>query len=348
MSTVDRRTLLGAMAVAGTGAMTIGGFLFTESLIGPERLTARRVVDRLQNIHGTHSGFRRNHAKGVAVEGYFESNGNGAQLCAASVFRTGRYSVRGRFSLSGGNPHIAEDPGVVRGLGLQFRLPAGEQWRMAMINLPVFLDPTPQDFHDRGLAFAKDPATGKPNPQLVSDYLATHPRTVAAMKVAKSDPPAPTFATSTFHGLNAFEFTDPHGTTTPVRWKLVPETEATPDLRPESLFTQLTTDLRHGPRRWTMLVVRGVRGEDRTDDASVPWPSTRPAVNVGTVVLTGIATETSDNVRMVNFDPLVLPNGIAPSDDPLLSARSAVYAESFRRRAGEPDNRGSVEAQGRA
>jgi catalase len=32
---------------------------------------------------------------------------------------------------------------------------------------------------------------------------------------------------------------------------------------------------------------------------------------------------------------LVLPSGIAPSDDPLLSARSAVYSRSYTRRAGE-------------
>jgi len=32
----------------------------------------------------------------------------------------------------------------------------------------------------------------------------------------------------------------------------------------------------------------------------------------------------------------VLPPGIAPSNDPLLSARSAVYSQSFTRRAGEP------------
>jgi hypothetical protein len=37
----------------------------------------------------------------------------------------------------------------------------------------------------------------------------------------------------------------------------------------------------------------------------------------------------------INFDPLVLPAGVAPSDDPLLSARSAVYSQSFTRRAGE-------------
>ena len=34
-------------------------------------------------------------------------------------------------------------------------------------------------------------------------------------------------------------------------------------------------------------------------------------------------------------DPLVLPTGIAASDDPLLSARSATYSQSFTRRAGE-------------
>jgi catalase len=32
---------------------------------------------------------------------------------------------------------------------------------------------------------------------------------------------------------------------------------------------------------------------------------------------------------------LVLPDGISPSDDPLLSARSAAYSQSFRRREGE-------------
>ena len=42
-----------------------------------------------------------------------------------------------------------------------------------------------------------------------------------------------------------------------------------------------------------------------------------------------------DPVTDLNFDPLVLPAGIAPSDDPLLSARSAVYSRSFTRRAGE-------------
>ena len=46
-------------------------------------------------------------------------------------------------------------------------------------------------------------------------------------------------------------------------------------------------------------------------------------------------TEAPGNCRDINFDPLVLPAGIEPSDDLILAARSAVYSESFRRREGE-------------
>ena len=46
-------------------------------------------------------------------------------------------------------------------------------------------------------------------------------------------------------------------------------------------------------------------------------------------------SEETSPARDINFDPLVLPDGIAPSDDPLLSARSAIYSQSFTRRAGE-------------
>lgn len=45
--------------------------------------------------------------------------------------------------------------------------------------------------------------------------------------------------------------------------------------------------------------------------------------------------EEAGNCRDIDFDPLVLPDGIGPSDDPLLRARPAAYSRSFTRRAGE-------------
>jgi catalase len=66
-----------------------------------------------------------------------------------------------------------------------------------------------------------------------------------------------------------------------------------------------------------------------------PWPDTREHIDVGTLTIDNIEDEAHGRCRDINFDPLVLPWGIAPSDDPLLSARSAVYSQSFTRRAGE-------------
>jgi catalase len=71
-------------------------------------------------------------------------------------------------------------------------------------------------------------------------------------------------------------------------------------------------------------------------DATLPWPSDRRSIDAGTLTLTGIETDSAGNARDINFDPLVLPDGIEPSDDSLLSARSAVYAASYRARTGEP------------
>ena len=93
-----------------------------------------------------------------------------------------------------------------RGLGLAFAFPSGEQWRTAMLNLPVFLDNSPQGFYDRLIASKISPDTGKPDPQATARFLAAHPETVRAMALIKADPPTSGFGNSTFRGLNAFYF----------------------------------------------------------------------------------------------------------------------------------------------
>ncbi len=76
---------------------------------------------------------------------------------------------------------------------------------------------------------------------------------------------------------------------------------------------------------------------DRTDDATLPWPDSRRQVDAGVVSIDHVASEDAGSAACtdINYDPLVLPSGIEPSDDPLLSARSAAYASSFTLRAGE-------------
>src|SRR5882724_12855789 len=130
-STLARFALIGVALAAVAATFGYFGGWFT-----PNELTPARLTDGFEQVDGVHPGFRRNHAKGVGVSGFFESNGKGVRLSKAAVFRAGRVPVIGRFSLGGGQPDAADTPDAVRGLGLQFSLADGEMWRTAMINLP--------------------------------------------------------------------------------------------------------------------------------------------------------------------------------------------------------------------
>lgn len=333
-----RRMLLGIAAITGFLAVDLGAVAYAGGWIGTaHRLTPDIFIKAFEWVNGgKQDGFRRNHAKGVAVSGYFESNGNGRQLSGAAVFQPGRTPVVGRFSLASSNAHAADMTKTARGLGLAFGFHGGEQWRTAMLNLPVFPDNSPQGFYDRLLASKPSPDTGKPDPKAMSAFLAAHPETAKAMTIIAQSSPTSGFGDSTFHSLNAFYFVSDSGSRTPVRWSLVPV--APPPPRPSSgpnaLFDALVRQIRSGPMQWK-LMLSVAAPSDPTDDATLPWPADRRAVDAGTLTLTSIATERMGNARDINFDPLVLPPGIERSDDPLLSPRSAVYAASYRVRARE-------------
>ena len=111
------------------------------------------------------------------------------------------------------------------------------------------------------------------------------------------------------------------------------------------LFDDLVARIERGSLQWHLVVTIGKPG-DPTDDATTPWPEDRERVDVGTLTIDHIETEAPGNCRDVNFDPLVLPSGIEPSDDPLLSARSAAYSTSFTRRAGEEKTPSEVQVSG--
>ncbi|RVW03790.1 catalase family peroxidase [Rhodococcus xishaensis] len=335
-----RGVLLGLAALGGIAAANVGGFLYLGGWLTPGALTPWRFVDRFEQVFGKHDGFRRNHAKGLSASGYFTSNGAGTEVSKAVVFEPGRIPVTGRFSLSGGVPDAADANATIRGLGLLFSLPNGEQWRTAMVNIPVFLDSTPEGFSERLLASQVDPNTGQPDPEKMAAFLARHPETAAAMEIVRQTPPSSGFDNSTFHGLNAFRFTNSSGTTVPVRWMVAPEQPFEPagPVQPpgrDYLFDALIRSVANTPLHWRLILTVGEPG-DPTDDATKPWPDGRRTIDVGTLTIDSVQTEEPGNARDINFDPLILPDGIARSDDPLLSARSAVYARSFLRRSREP------------
>jgi catalase len=327
-----------------------GLFLYAGGWLTPRRLSPALMINAFEQVNARHPGFRRNHAKGVCVTGYFESNGHGLALSKASVFLPGRVPIIGRFALAGGQPYASDAPHTVRSMAILFKLPNGEEWRTGMNNIPVFAVNTAQGFYDQLRASALDPATGKPDPTAMNAFLAKHPESARAMQLIRTHPVSSGFANTTYNSLNAFRFITVKGTSVPVRWSMVPlqpfeplDTANPGQAGKNYLFDTLIAGIHANPLQWHLVITVGQPG-DPTADATLPWPPDRQQVDAGTLTIDHVASEDTSPARDINFDPLVLPNGIAASDDPLLSARSAAYSQSFTRREGEHKDPSAVSA----
>jgi catalase len=328
-------------AIGAVMLSVAGAFGYTGGWLSPVRLTQDRMMAAFQDANGTHIGFRRNHAKGVCVTGLFESSGQAAALSKAAVFKPGPVPVVGRFALAGGMPFQTDAPAKVRSMALRFLPPGGEEWRTGMNNIPVFAVNSARGFYEQLLASSPDPATGKPDPAKMKAFLTAHPETVRALSLIKKRQVTSGFANSTFNSLNAFRFVDAAGASVPVRWSTVPvQPSAVESAEPSAagdnnyLFDDLIAQIAQHPQQWRLMVTIG-EADDPTNDATLAWPADRRQIDAGTVTIDHASSEDRGPCTAVNYDPLVLPSGIEPSDDPLLSARSAAYARSFTLRAGE-------------
>jgi len=331
-----RRVRLRFALIAAVLLMIVLAFGYVGGWLAPQRLTAQRLVNQLQANAGVFSGYRRNHAKGVCVAGYFDSSGQAQTYSVAQVFAPGRTPVVGRFAIPGGNPYAPDSSVPIRSFALRFTQANGQQWRTGMNSMPVFPVATPQAFYAQLQAQQPDPATGKPNPAKVKAFFAAHPETAAFLAWVKTARPSASYATETYWSLNAFEFVDANGEQHAVRWRMVPEASdaATGGGDANYLDADLAQRLAEGPQRWHLLVTLANPG-DPTHDATKQWPADRREIDAGTLVLTSTEPQQSGDCRDINYDPTVLPQGIEISDDPLLPARSAAYATSYLRRTSE-------------
>ena len=112
------------LAAIGVVVAAIGGaFAYVAGFVTPHRLTPQRIVNTFEANAGVHPGFRRNHAKGVCVSGYFEGNGQASDISHADVFKAVRTPVVGRFAIPGGDPSAPDASVPVRSMALNFSCP---------------------------------------------------------------------------------------------------------------------------------------------------------------------------------------------------------------------------------
>ncbi len=310
-------------------------FAYTAGWLSPHRVTPKKLVAGLAPPGGPALGYRRNHAKGICFTGTFEANGDGSALSKATVFERGQYPVVGRFNLGTADPKAADAMVRVRGIGVQITTPDGQQWRSAMIDAPIFAVSTPQGFYELLTA------SGSKDPDAMKNFIGAHPEFTGFLGWVKGAPWTESYAEERYNSLNSFLFVDSAGTTHAVRWSLVPAAQPvsiTPDelakRGPDFLEQEITQRVAAGPQRWTMAVTVANPG-DPTADPTKAWPSDRRTVEVGTLTVQQIEPERDGPCLNINFDPTVLPSGIATSDDPFPAARSAAYSRSYNSRTAE-------------
>lgn len=301
-------------------------------------VNADEVVGALEKASGVTPGERRNHIKGVCAVGQFIGNQEVGKYSRSSLFSGKTIPVIARFSVAGGNPKVPDTTKNPRGMALEFKLPDGRLQHMTMINTPMFGAGVPQTFLDQVIASTPDPATGKPDPEKMKAFKASHPDSRGQAEYLEKHNPPPSFADSAYFGIHTFKFINKDSKTTLVRWRFVPQegekrlTDAQLKSMPENFLQQELIDrTRKGPVHWDMLVWIGEAG-DPENDPTVLWPENRKQVKAGTLTITSAMPQKGAACEKVNFDPLVMADGIAPTQDPILLFRSPAYAVSFGKR----------------
>jgi catalase len=301
---------------------------------------AEQLIAAMIDIAGVHSGRRAAHAKGVWCEGTFTATGEATALCRAAALSGAEVPTLIRFSGASGDPeqHDAQRSGG--GMAVKLRPKAGDEWDVVTTGPPVFVARTPEDFLELLHLRKPDPETGKPDMEAVGAYLGRHPEAQLSIQSALGAEPPVSFATVAYHSPHAFKLIADDGTETWVRWRWDPEAgeQRQPDDEARAkgrdyLRDELEERLRASPARFTLVLQLAGDGDSLTDPTEL-WPPERTTVDAGSLEITAVVDDPEGDGHIEVFDPMRLPDGIAPSDDPVLLMRPKAYSVSAYRRLG--------------
>lgn len=320
--------------------LCLGGLMaWTAGAFSPSSISPSHFMQRFHNAGAPGEGFRRAHAKGMCATGWFDPSPEGRTLSRSGIFKGEHLPVMGRFSLAPPLPYLPDNPAVARSLSLQIRSSTGDDWRMALVDVPL---QSMRDIDDAYAFFGAaklNPATHKPDPAAVQAYAAQRPWLKTAFEQAKAHKQSSDLTNDSYNSLDSFILTSSTGKKTAVRWSVVAQEPFSPAEGSGAndknyLFKRLVQTLDQRPLRWD-IVATIARKEDPVNDPSQPWDEADPKVTVGTVTFTKASSEDESPCGSMVFDPTILPDGIGVSGDPLLALRSTVYMRSYATRSTE-------------
>lgn len=328
-------SLLSMLTLIGV-ALTTTAFAQPQIPINPVSM-----VNQFEATNGKFDGYRRSGAKGICATGEFMGSPEGRALSIASVFSGKPIPVIARFSVGGANPKAADNTKTQRNMSLQFMLPNGEQWLMGNISAPMFGSASPQQLMALLVARQPDPVTKAPDPAKIKAFNDANPEVLLQGRYLASQPVPASFASVNYWGVHAFSFTNASGTKQFGKWIFEP-VNGTQGLSDEQakekgasfLFDDLRQRVKEGKVAFNFNLELAQPG-DKLDDATVPLPEGRKKINLGVLKITSVSPDDKGACLTVNFNPMVMPKGVEPSNDPMLSARAAPYAVALGRRLSE-------------
>ena len=300
------------------------------------------VVDTQEKVAGKLTpGQRRTHAKGLCAEGTFIASPDAHQFSRSPLFAGSSIPVTARFSLGGGKLDMPETTKNVRGMALRYTLPDGSHHMMAMLHTPVLGVSNPAAFLENIEALVPNPTTGKPDSAKLKAFADKHPESKTQTDFLITHNPPVSYATTPYYSLHAFRFINKDNQAHYVRWRFEPQDgthfisdKDLADTPSTFLEKRLKERLLEGPVRWKMIVTLAEPGDTLTNP-TIAWPKERKEIEMGTLTITKAGDQVSESCLPINFDPMIMSDGVEPSDDPILRFRSAAYAVSFGRRLTE-------------
>ncbi|KAF2099334.1 catalase related subgroup [Rhizodiscina lignyota] len=301
---------------------------------------AKDLISTLKGAFGTPPGYRPAHAKGVLLTGTFTPSSTASSL--SSAYHLNNVTpVTARFSSSTGIPTIPDtdanaDP---RGFAVRFHYPEKNGRRVHTDIVSHSVDKFPTRTGAEFLEFlqAVGASQGAPEPTPVQKFLGSHPETLDFVQAPK--PPPASFAEEPFFGVTAFKLINGDKETF-VRYRIVPtagvhqlSADEVSSKGPNYLIEEIHERVANGPVTFKLNAQVAEAG-DTTDNNTVHWPESRQVVELGEIKLDKVEPDDKQAAEQKNiiFDPIPRVEGLAPSADPLLDVRAALYLISGKER----------------
>ncbi|MGM0898983.1 MAG: catalase family peroxidase [Bacillota bacterium] len=293
------------------------------------------AVGQIEEVFGEHKGCRRAHARGIGFKGMFEGSGQAERLTDAIHFQKGIVPVLVRFSHFSPDPTWTDAMSPVKGMAVQFKISPEKVTNIVSVTSPVFFTNSPERFMEM-LEVSRSFQRGRPKLAELADILTDFPEVRAMFSSLRKMTVPESFATGVYHSIHAFYF-EKGSARQAVKYVFEPEAGehklSLKDMKdvPFGYYeNELAERTGKGPVHFKLYAILGEES-DPTDDPTRDWPKERKRIYLGRLTI----EKADDDAQKALYDPTVLTEGIACSDDPILHFRRSAYRYSYEKREAE-------------